>query len=305
MSEQTVYFCLSIDCEATQPEYADPALGERGAAGLAEILEAENLRGVFFALPSDLEASPDLYRRLHDAGHEVGLHVHPATEGNEEFWGVYGPQDQRRLLSEASDRFLQVMQQAPRAFCPGYYSANDHTYPLLVEAGFTHGRCSHPGRVLPQCASTWAGAPLFAHYAHPHHRILAGDLDFVEIPVTIDWDSHMWGGALTQDLRVELVDAKNHFYTMHKSLDRQREEGTPILLLHAMTHNFFEYGDPRDFRRETLQGIIRHARRLAEEESLELQGGTLAELAATYRLRVPRQKLALELDRRGHLGKEK
>ena len=48
--------------------------------------------------------------------------------------------------------------------------------------------------------------------------LLSGGLDFVVIPQTIDPDSRMWGGKTPLDLRVELVDAKNHWYTIHKAV---------------------------------------------------------------------------------------
>jgi peptidoglycan/xylan/chitin deacetylase (PgdA/CDA1 family) len=299
--ERLLYFCLSTDCEASQPAVDDPALGARASEGLAEILEARGWPGSFYVIPGDLEAAPDLYRDLEQRGHEIGLHLHPAALGAQEFGGVYGPEEQRALLAGASARFEAVLGRDPSSFCMGYYSTNDYTYPLLVKLGFTHGRCSHPGRILPQCASVWAGAPLFPHYAHPYNRVLPGDLDFVEVPATIDWESRMWGGAHPQDLRVELVDAKNHFYTMEKSLRRQREEAQPLLLLHAVTHNTFDYSASHDFRRETLLGIMAHAEALAEKHGYDLQGATTEELATRYREMVPREPLALELDRRGYL----
>lgn len=297
-----VYFSLTTDCEATQPAVDDPALGERATRGLAEILESEGWRGTFFIIPPDIEVHGPLYKELRQRGHEIGLHLHPAAQGYAEFCGIYGPDVQEKIIAEGADRFAQVMGERPHSFSMGYASANDYTYSILVKLGFTHGVCSVPGRILPECASVWAGAPLFMHYAHAHNRVLPGDLDFVEMPATIDWESRMWGGKHPQDLRIELVDAKNHYYTIEKSLLRQIDESLPIKLIHATTHNLFEYGDPRNFRRQTLEGVITHVKNIAKEHSLQLIGTTLEQIAGIYRERVPRQQMELELDRRGHLA---
>jgi hypothetical protein len=108
----------------------------------------------------------------------------------------------------------------------------------------------------------WAGAPLDIHYAHPHNRLLAGNLHFVEIPATLDPESRHWGGKHPQDLRVELCDAKTHWYTVNKALERQRTSDTPLKIIQATTHNTFDFSAPGNFRRETLLGIIDAVRSL-------------------------------------------
>ena len=297
-------FCFSVDCEATQPAVKDSGLGERAARALADLMEQHDWRGSFLAIPTDIEASGSLYRELQQRGHEVGLHLHPAAQGYEEFLGVYDGPMQQRIVAEAVDRFAGVMGQRPKAFCPGYYSANDQTYSVLEELGFEHGTCSGPGRILPECAAVWAGAPLFAHYAHRSNRVLTGDLDFVEIPRTCDWESMMWGGRNPQDLRIELVDSKNHFYTIQKSLKRQIAEAQPLRLIHAFTHNVFEYDKAGDFRRQTLAEVIKHIRDLAEQASLEPVGATLQDVADEYSRQVKKTTGRLELDRSGYLEKQ-
>ncbi len=294
-----IYFNISTDCESTQPAIKNPGLGERAVRGIAAVLDKEGWRGTFFVIPTDIEANRRLYRRLEKEGHEIGLHLHAAAQGYAEFLGIYGPDMQEKIISGAADRFAAVMGRRPRGFCMGYGSANDYTYPVLVRLGFTHGMCSIPGRILPECASVWAGAPLFMHYAHPYHRCLAGGLDFVEIPCAVDWESRMWGGKHPQDLRVELVDAKNHYYTIEKSVRRQIAEKVPVKLVHAATHDTFEYSDPKDFRRQTLEGIIAHYKRIVDQQGYQPAGITLEAAAALYRRRAKRKEGNLELDRRG------
>jgi hypothetical protein len=295
-------YSFVVDCESTQHSLRNAALGERASRGLGDLLTEFGLKGTFFVIPTDLEAHARLYRSLEGAGHEIGVHLHPADLGYEEFCGIYGPQEQRRIIGEATERFTQTMGRPPQSFCMGYASCNDHTFPALVELGYRHGTCSIPTRVLPECVSVWAGAPLDMHYVHRYNRLLPGDLDFVNIPNTVDPESRMWGGKHPQDLRVELVDAKHHWYTIEKAVKRQIRDGTPVPYLQMMTHNIFDYSDPQDFRRQTAIGIIRAAREVAQAHGLEITPATTADLAASYREVVPLSQAGstrLALDTRG------
>lgn len=300
---ERMLFNIQVDCESTQRSIADPALGERAIRGMGEICGVEGLKATFVVIPTDMEAHGPIYRELEAQGHEVGLHIHPGEQGYDEFFGVYGYEEQIGILREGIEAFAQQMGREPECFTPGYFSANDHTFPALEAVGLRHGLVSCPTRNLPQCACVWGNSPLDAHYPHRYNRCLTGDVDFVDVPVTIDPDSRMWGGAHPQDLRVELVDAKNHFYTMEKGVKRQLAAGddTPVKYLKMITHNIFDYADERDFRRETLMGMLDAARRICDLAEVRLVPATTAEIAAAYRERVPLPSGGdrLELDTRG------
>ena len=298
-----IFFNLQVDCESTQKSVNDPALGERAIRGLGEVLAAEKLKATFVVIPSDLKAHAAIYRQLEAEGHEVGLHTHPSEQGYEEFLGVHSYEEQLAVLGEGADIFAQLMDRRPLAFTPGYFSANDHTFPALEALGFRHGSVSLPTRNLPQCACVWGNSPLGAHYPHRHNRCLEGDVDFVDVPPTADVDSRMWGGAHPQDLRIELVDAKNHWYTIHRNVRRQMAAGDalPVKYIKALTHNIFDYSDPRDFRRETLLGVVAAARKICEAEGASLRAATTGEIADAFRARTPRPAagVRLSLDTRG------
>lgn len=302
--DKRLFLSFFIDCEASQPAVRDLDLGRRASVGFANQLERRGMKATFHVLPSDAEPHAATYRDLSTRGHEVGLHVHPAVDGHQEFLGVCGPDEQHDILAQAGDRFARALGFGPQTICIGYMSTNDHTYGVLYDLGYRHGTCSMPTRVLPECASVHAGAPLDVHYAHRYNRVLPGDLDFVNIPPTVDPDSRMWGGRHPLDLRIELVDAKNHWYTIDKAVRRQVAAGVPVKILRVITHNTYDYGNPTDFRSLTLAGVIDHCLSIAAAHGLDPVPATGDRIAAAYRAAVPPGGAApdLRLDRRGHGG---
>ena len=304
MSDSIFYLGLRVDCEATAHAINDAALGERAVRALADIAQTEAIGLTLYVIPTDLEASGAMYRDLAAAGVEVGLHIHPADQGWAEFLGIYDAETQRTIISQAVERFEAVMGFAPRCLCPGYHSANDATFGVLCELGFTHGNVSCPTRVLPECAAVWAGAPLEPYYAHPANRVLAGYLDFVEVTMIVDPDSRMWGGKHPQDLRVELVDAKNHWYTTAKAVERQLATDQCVKYIQMTTHNIFDFDKPDDFRRQTLEKMIAQAKTIVTDRTCRWQSGTVGDIAAAFRKVVDideqkQQAAKVTLDTRG------
>ncbi len=111
-------FAIQIDCEATQHAVQDAALGERAIRGLGDAFAETGTLGTFLVIPGDIEVHAHIYKELEEQGHEVGLHIHPADMGYGEFLGVLSADEQRKVLSEARDRFAQAMGRAPVSFCP-------------------------------------------------------------------------------------------------------------------------------------------------------------------------------------------
>ena len=299
--DKEIQYSFTIDCEATQPAIDNPELGARATRAFADILEDADLKGTFYCIPSELSAHGSIYRDIETRGHEVGLHVHPADQGYAEFLGLYGPDDQEKIVDEAAEIFAQEMGRRPVAFCSGYGSGNDYTYPVLEKLGFRHGAVGIPTRVLPEVCAVWAGMPLDCFYPNRWFRTISGDVDFVQVSNTIDPESRMWGGKHPQDLRVELVDAKNHWYTIEKSVRRQLDGQTVTTYVSMTTHNTFAYDDPRDFRRETMIKMIDHAKNIFAQNHLAWRAATIGEIAGAFRVACPnRVSPELTLDRRGH-----
>ena len=278
------HICWTMDCESSHPNIADVDLGENAIRGFAEILESQGARGTFFLIPEEVRPFASLLAGLHARGHEIGLHVHPQSSGyRSDYLGAYSRAEQEEIFRRAGGEFESVLGFRPQSCRPGYCSANDATFPLLSELGYRQTSASMPGRRMTSLASNWSGAPLFAHYANPVNRFLEGGLDLVEIPISVDWESQIWGGLHCQDLRVEFTDAKNHSFLIEKVMNRQVSETLPLRCLVILTHNLFRYADQGDFRRQTMLGMLAAITRSAQKLGVEAAGTTIATAANAYR----------------------
>lgn len=283
------HVCWTIDCESSRREISDLELGENAIRGVAGILEEKGWRGTFFLIPEEI---PPLARLLEEKlnVHELGLHFHPDESGLQSpYLGTYSCDYQKEIIQKAQEIFQKHFGVQAVSCRPGYCSANDSTFAVMAACGLRQASASIPGRRMTSTASNWAGAPLFSHYAHPYNRFLSGGLDFVEIPVSVDWESMIWGGLHPQDLRVEYTDEKNHSFLIEKIMRRQVAENLPLKALVVLTHNLFRYSDTGDFRRDTMLGMIATIERCAKEMGLEIVGSTLEEAASAYRAAAPLQ----------------
>lgn len=279
-----IHVCWTIDCEATQEAIDDTALGIRSLRGFCDLLLANGCAGTLFVVPGDARAYPALLREVAGAGLQIGLHYHPQEEGYGDYCGAYTADEQYAMYRRAREQFADAVGFVPETFRTGNCSANDSTFPVTENLGFTS--CSHsmPGRNLPGLRSNWVNAPLSVHSAHRANRLLEGDMNLVEVPVTTDPDSMLWSGGHPQDLRVELFDAKNHRYMIDKVL--RREQARPpglVRTLVVLTHNIFDYSDLADFRRQTLQQMIRDLGHLAEQKGIDLIPSTIGAAAKAHR----------------------
>ena len=145
------------------------------------------------------------------------------------------------------------------------------------------------------------------HYANRYNRMYPGDLDFIDIPYTVDPESKIWGGNAYLALYIEQVDAKNHWYTIYKTVQRQKNDDMiPVKFIRTVTHNFHDFANPADFRGQTLHGIIEGIKNILADENCELVPATMGEMAEEYRRTVPKTDIRkeLKLDRRAW-GKKK
>jgi peptidoglycan/xylan/chitin deacetylase (PgdA/CDA1 family) len=280
MNNNALYVVFTMDCEqvgANQGGPIDWSLGERAIQGYCQTLLDHNLTATLFLVPQAAERYYQALRPLVEAGVEVGLHYHPQDHGHADFLGAYTYQQQYEMLDKAVRAWKKAMGQKPKVFRPGNFSANDATFPVLEALGIVAGSVSCPMRNFTEVRANWAGAPLDAHFAHQANRLLAGELNFFEAPLSVDWESIMWGGRTPLELRLEMVDSRAHGFTIRKIIERQIKTGVlPHLVI--MTHNVFAYGDPAEFRQQVLSGVIKEIERAARAATLTPRGVTLQEL---------------------------
>jgi hypothetical protein len=283
MSQAEIQVCWTLDCEATQRSVMDVELGRRAINGFVDCVVGAGMRATLLAIPGDARAYAPLLRSLASDDVEIGLHYHPQEEGRDDFCGAYDAGEQRAMYAEGRRQFADALGFSPQSFRTGSCSANDATFPVTAELGFTS--CSHsmPGRNMVNLRSNWVGAPDHVHFAHPANRLLEGGLDLVEIPVTTDPDSMMWSGGHPQDLRVELFDGKNQRYLIDKMIDREKHRPKPIKALVALSHNVFDFADRHDFRRQTLEQMLAACRESADRHEVCLRAATLSQLADRFR----------------------
>jgi peptidoglycan/xylan/chitin deacetylase (PgdA/CDA1 family) len=291
MFRTEVHICWTIDCEATQQGIANPELGRRSVRGFVDVVTAAGMRPTLFVLPGDATAYPQLLRQLAAEGVEIGLHFHPQEDGYDDYCGSFTAEEQYAMYSRARAQLADAIGFEPFAFRTGSCSANDATFPVTAELGFS--ACSHsmPGRNLIHLRSSWAGASARVHYAHAANRLLEGELDLVEVPISTDPDSMLWSGGHPQDLRVELFDAKNQRYLIDKLIQREKASDGPCKAIVALTHNVFQFGDPSDFRGQTLGQMLADMAQLAERHEVLLRPSTISEVAAAYRQARPLAQL--------------
>jgi hypothetical protein len=290
-----VYVTFTMDCEriaAFSPPGGprDWGLSERAIRGFAEALERHGLVATFFIVPETAQQHKELFLGLEERGFELGMHLHPQSFGDlrhQEYLGACGFEEQVALLSQAAQMWSEALGKRPMSFRPGNFSANDDTFRALCEVGFRQGSVSAPERVLPACRAVWAGTDPYPHHAHAHFRLIPGGLDFYEVPVTEDWSRRMWEGRCALELRVEAAGITDHRQTIDTRLRDMVDREIPVKTIVSITHNVFEYEDPGDPHRKTLEGMAAYVREAVERSGLQGCPTTLEQLHDTVDHRCP------------------
>ncbi len=186
-----VLFTMDVEPRSEKTGNSGPASDEAGMHSVRDfqgILHSAGYRGTYFVHPELVEAYPEFYRTIERAGSGVGLHLHTskfagATRRCE--LGGFEAAEQRELIESASKMYENGLGVRPLIFRPGCFSANDSTYGVLYDLGFIGGGISIPGRIWPDRFCVWSGACPYTHFAHRTFRQCAGDLPFVDIPLSV------------------------------------------------------------------------------------------------------------------------
>jgi peptidoglycan/xylan/chitin deacetylase (PgdA/CDA1 family) len=301
LADQEVHVLFTMDCEPARSEVTAHA-AQMSPSGAEDYKESERTIRAYvsrvaeagfsttlFVHPEVAAAHRDMLLQFQDEGACLGLHVHPYKLGDGRYGrdlGAYAASTQRQILAEASAMWEEVLGQKPLYFRAGYFSANDSTFSLLQELGFQGGSLSIPGRILPQHCSVWAGADPYPHRAHPGFRQLAGESDFIEIPVSMDFERPTsLGAAGEQGYEWLYIAARgyDHRAITKDIIERIKADRPRYGVIVADTHNDQEYGRPEHPARVNLDVTLRSIERFCAEADLEPVDATVAGLCDAIR----------------------
>ena len=185
---------------------------ERASEWLLEYLGRMGLKITFFICPENVAMFPDYTRRLVQAGHTLGLHIHSIE--------LHTPPDQRdRILREGIDRIAEFSGTKPYQFRAGMFYLDRDMVERLDGLGFTMDSSLVPGRYRPQCEVKetrcfsfnmpvdYRGFP-----AHPY-RLTQNIVEVPLSPYCQDWlnPQSMWQACLNESTGLSILynHAKN------------------------------------------------------------------------------------------------
>ena len=288
MSGDSIFITFTMDVEriAERSPTGGPVSweqSERAIRGFADALSKNDLVATLFITPETAAVHPQLFFELEQRGFELGMHLHPQSfrdNSYREHLGGYGYEQQVEILSQAQDDWAEALGRRSASFRPGHFSANDATFKALYDCGFRQGSVSPPEREIPGLRSVWRGSDPDAHHAHPSFRLIAGDLDFYECPMTIDPARRIHEGGSALEFRIEWGTAEELLSVVAKRVDDLVERDVAVKTLVSITHNMFEFEDPDDVHRQSLDGVVEGIRQVVEPSGLTLVPATLAEVHA-------------------------
>ena len=292
---------LTMDCEpalfectplAIKLSGTGPATHEEGESSIRAYVEAADGEGypvTLFAHPEVAVAQTALLLELQQAGACLGMHLHPYKFDPVRYprdLGYFTAPEQVELITAATDVWSNELGQHPRFFRGGVYSANDATFGVLLELGFTGGSLSVPGRVLPRAMAIWAGAELYPHRANLSFRHIKGDSDFIEVPMSSDTSRPMESGELGEigfEWPYVASIAYQHDAIVRNVIARSIEDRAFFPTYVTNTHQDQDYADPEHPASVNLQTIFRTLRETASEFGVRLTGRTIADMCNLVR----------------------
>jgi len=204
MSTGLLYLMGTYDCEplaARSPQCGGPQSWQESEEKVLEITELYRARGLLDALsfhltPEAAKAQPELYQGLRDKG--VYLGIQPNVPGfryptYDRDLGLYSPDEQREIIRLAKEDFEEALGFGTETYTTCCGSRSHETASILVEIGYTVYRPPGPGRLdRSRPDKVTVGLFPFPYKASAKHMCLAGELDLLCIPTTVDLSGKYW-----------------------------------------------------------------------------------------------------------------
>jgi hypothetical protein len=284
---EKLYIVFSMDCEriASESPPGGPKtwdFSERSIQSYSDILLDAGFPATLFVVPECGVRHADMLRELGRRGIDLGMHLHPQSFLDlqfDKYLGEYNAATQRDLIERGADMLTSAFGSRPTSFRSGNCSASDDTFPILSELGFRQGAMSIPDRDIAEYVAHWAGADPFVHWASATDRGAAGDLPFLELPVTTI-PGQMQPNGEPYEMRIEFGSAEEwHIPVLEAALVEMERRESEFRAVCIDTHNFLDYGNPSDDRTVALHGIIKHLQAMT---SHEIVPATLVTLRDAY-----------------------
>jgi hypothetical protein len=302
-----LYFNYSLDCETPpntpytggterRPFFHGPPtwdFADASVRGFVRQMEELDVRrgATLFVYPDVARHQASLYREVADGGVEVALHLnglrYSRLQGDDAKWlGEMTRAEQRRALAMAKDEIEQVIGRRCNGYRACYGSANDDTFPILEELGFTWAS-NVSSRYRPEFFANWRGSWRYPHHAHAKCKLVVGNLRIVEIPMTIGL-TVMYDEELRQplDLRVETPPAivgesrEKLRQVVEENIAEMEMRRAPVRTIIGGSHNTSRFGDRTTHQAQNLDWVVRHARELAGARGLEFCPGSFEDVLA-------------------------
>lgn len=270
---KTVYVLLTMDCETARSDLMQHAIrmsgsgpsdyreSERSIRAYVETAASYDFPVTLFTHPEVASGNADLLLDLRERGACLGLHLHPYKLKGGKYkhdLGAYTAGEQAGIIGEAMQAWESALGGPPSYFRAGYFSASDATFSVLGDLGFAGGSLSNPGRVLPGHHSVWAGAETYPHRTHHECRLIAGEGNFINVPVSVAFNRPVQRGHAGERGYewLYIPHRYDHVAVIRDMLDRFLRDDPRFPVIVTDSHNDQDYSDPGHPARMNLELIL-------------------------------------------------
>ncbi len=286
-----IFFAFTMDCEriAEESNLGNGApsweMSEKAVRGMADVLREKDAvkAGGFYPTPATAAKHRDLFLGLRAEGFDIGCQFHCDTFRDGEYTkylGEYEYEEQKEILTFAKQDWEDALGLPMVTWRCGFLSANDYTFPILNDLGVRQSSSALPGRHVSRSNACWVGVHPYAHHTSRKSRMICGDLELYEVPLTghpYEWadDARMAAQDLRPDRGYEIAFYKG---IIDAHVEKMLRCDPPIKAIVAITHNTIDYLDRDCPKRKIMEFEIDYAREVAEKNGYELVPASLEDM---------------------------
>ena len=184
--------------------------------------------------------------------------------------GLHSPDEQREIIRLAKQDFEEALGFGTETYTTCCGSRSDETASILVEEGYTVYRPPGPGRMdKTRPDKMTVGMFPFPHKASAKHRCLAGDLDLLCIPTTVDlsgkyWRSDWCPGDLRGENPVSDETREMFRHIADTTIEMGQLLGVPLNNIQIVGHN------TACCEGDNIAYVLDYVREAADREGMEL-----------------------------------